>query len=76
MNLQIVNDNMGSPQGVFIPIREWEALKLKYKIEDIFIEKTEDSDLMENLKKSLTEMTLIENGKLEKKSAFDLLDEL
>lgn len=31
MNLQYISDSKGKTTGVFIPIQEWEDLKLKYK---------------------------------------------
>lgn len=30
MNLQFIHDTKGNTIGVFIPIEEWQALKLKY----------------------------------------------
>ena len=31
MNLQYISDSKGKTTGVFIPIQEWEDLKIKYK---------------------------------------------
>jgi hypothetical protein len=31
MNLQFLSDNTGKTTGVFIPISEWNELKVKYK---------------------------------------------
>jgi len=31
MNLQYISDNEGKTTGVFIPIKEWENLKSRYK---------------------------------------------
>lgn len=31
MNLQYISDSTGKTTGVFIPIKEWNALKNKYK---------------------------------------------
>lgn len=31
MNLQYISDNKGKVTGVFIPIHDWEYLKVKYK---------------------------------------------
>lgn len=31
MNLQYISDNKGKTTGVFIPIKEWEDLKTRYK---------------------------------------------
>ena len=31
MNLQYISDNKGQTTGVFIPIKEWNELKNKYK---------------------------------------------
>jgi hypothetical protein len=30
MTIQFIHDNKGNTTGVFIPIEEWQALKLKY----------------------------------------------
>ena len=32
MNLQYITDNNGTTQGVFIPISDWETLKVKYNV--------------------------------------------
>ena len=31
MNLQYISDSTGQTTGVFIPIKEWNELKIKYK---------------------------------------------
>jgi len=31
MNLQYISDSAGKTTGIFIPIKEWDALKTKYK---------------------------------------------
>lgn len=31
MNIQYVSDSSGKPTGVFIPIKEWNLLKTKFK---------------------------------------------
>lgn len=31
MNLQFISDSKGQTTGVYIPINDWDALKLKYK---------------------------------------------
>jgi len=30
MTLQFIHDNRGNTTGVFIPIKEWQTLKIKY----------------------------------------------
>lgn len=32
MNLQFISDSKGKTTGVFIPIKEWNVLKNKYKV--------------------------------------------
>lgn len=81
MNLQIINDQNGYPSGVFIPMSEWEELKNKYFINETtiitkFDNIIDNNILFNSLKQSIYEVSLIEKGKLEKKSAFQLLDEL
>jgi len=76
MSLHIVNDKNGMPSGIFIPINEWEEIKNKYSINDINLTFNNKNDLTESLKQALLEVSLIENGKLAKKSAFNLLEEL
>ena len=34
MNLQYISDSKGKTTGVFIPIKEWVALKSKYNLEE------------------------------------------
>jgi len=30
MNLQVLQDNLGKPAGVFVPIEDWELIKINY----------------------------------------------
>lgn len=43
MTLQYIHDNRGNTTGVFIPIEEWNLLKIKYTD----LQKEEDNDLLE-----------------------------
>lgn len=40
MTLQFIHDNKGNTTGVFIPIEEWQLLKIKYS--DLLREETEN----------------------------------
>ena len=43
MTLQYIHDNRGNTTGVFIPIEDWNLLKIKYTD----LQKEEDKDLLE-----------------------------
>lgn len=77
MRLQIIQDGRGNTTGVYIPINEWKELKKQYKdLEVLEYEEPTKQQLMEELKEAITQLTLIEKGKLKSRSAKSLLDEL
>jgi hypothetical protein len=41
MTLQFIHDNRGNTTGAFIPIEDWQSLKLKYS--DLNIEEVENT---------------------------------
>jgi len=73
MNLQYISDSTGQTTGVFIPIKEWNKLKEKYR--DIEIE--EDAELHQWQKDIIDErLEKIANGK-ENFQDFDIaIDEI
>lgn len=77
MNLQYISDNRGNTTGIFIPIQDWEALKSKFigLEEEIYRNQTSE-EIVEGLKQAVKEINLVKKGKLEARSAKDLLDEL
>lgn len=77
MNLQIIQDSKGKATGVYIPMREWKALKKQYKVLEA-LEKDAPSkqQLLEELKEAFNELKLIEQGKLKARPAQALFDEL
>lgn len=77
MRLQVIQDSKGKATGVFIPINEWKELKKKHKDLEMleYIEPTKEQILQE-LKQAVTELKLIEQGKLKARPAKALLDEL
>ena len=77
MRLQMIQDSKGKATGVFIPINEWKALKKQYK--DLAILEYDEStkeELLQGLKQAVTELKLIEKGKLKARPVKALLDEL
>lgn len=77
MKLQIIQDSKGKPTGVYIPINEWNELKKQYKnLETLEYEEPGKEQLLQELKDAVTELKLIEQGKLKARPAKALLDEL
>lgn len=77
MKLQIIQDSKGKATGVYIPMREWKALKKQYKaLEALEKEAPSKQQLLEELKEAFNELKLIEQGKLKARPAQALLDEL
>lgn len=77
MRLQVIQDSKGKTTGVYIPINEWKQLKKQYKDLEIleYQEPTKEQILLE-LKEAVTELKLIEQGKLKARPVKALLDEL
>jgi len=76
MYLQYISDSKGQKTGVIIPIKDWEALKSKYKgLEEDIIEQSKE-EVLQGLKQAVEEMNLVKAGKIKARSAKDLIDEL
>jgi hypothetical protein len=77
MKLQVLKDSQGKPTGVFINVKDWEKLKKKHvilrKLEDVEPDK---ESLLKEIKQSVKELKLIEQGKLKSRPVKNLLDEL
>ena len=77
MNLQYISDSKGKTAGVFIPIKEWEGLKAKFKgLEEEELGEQSKEEILSGLKQAVEEMNLIKQGKLKARDAKDLLNEL
>lgn len=77
MRLQVIQDGRGKTTGVYIPINEWKELKKQYKdLEVLEYEEPTKEQLLEELKEAVTQLTLIEKGKLKSRPAKALLNEL
>jgi hypothetical protein len=77
MRLQVIQDGRGKTTGVYIPINEWKELKKLYKdLEILEYEEPTKEQLLEELKEAVTQLTLIEKGKLKSRPAKALLNEL
>ena len=77
MRLQVIQDGRGKPTGVYIPINEWKELKKQYKdLEVLEYEEPTKEQLLEELKEAVTQLALIEKGKLKARPAKALLNEL
>jgi hypothetical protein len=77
MKLQVLRDNKGKATGVFINARDWEKLKKNYaplrKLED---DEPDKETLLKEIRQSVKELKLIEQGKLKSRPVKELLDEL
>jgi hypothetical protein len=80
MRLQVIQDSKGKTTGVFIPIGDWNKLKKENKnlamIEERGYEEPTKKQLLQELKEAVTELKLIEQGKLKARPANELLSEL
>jgi hypothetical protein len=77
MRLQVIQDDKGKATGVFIPIKEWKALKKQYKnLENLEFEEPSKKQLLNELKEAVLELKLIEQGKAKSRPAIELLNEL
>lgn len=77
MKLQVIQDSKGKTTGVYIPINEWKSLKKQYKdLEVLEYEEPAKEQLLQELKEAVTELKLIEQGKLKARPAKELLDKL
>ena len=77
MKLQVIQDGRGKTKGVYIPIDEWKELKRQYKdLEVLEYEEPSKKQLPEELKEAVTQLALIEKGKLKSRPAKALLNEL
>ncbi len=77
MGLQIIEDAKGKPAGVFIPIGKWQQLKKIHKdLEELEYEVPSKTQLLQELREAVEELTLIQKGKLKSRPAKELLDEL
>jgi hypothetical protein len=77
MRLQVIQDSKGKTTGVYIPINEWKELKKQHEdLEVLEYEEPTKAQILQELKQAVTELKLIEQGKLKARPAKALLDEL
>jgi hypothetical protein len=77
MKIQVIQDGKGKTTGVYIPITEWKELKKQYKdLEVLEYEEPTKEQLLAELKEAVTQLALIEKGKLKSRPAKALLNEL
>ena len=77
MKLQVLRDNKGKTAGVFINARDWEKLKKNYApLRELEVIDPDKKTLIREIKQSIKEIKLIEQGKLKSRPAKELLDEL
>jgi len=77
MKFQVIQDSKGKATGIFIPINEWKELKKQYKdLEVLEYEEPSKEQILQELKEAVSQLKLIEQGKLKARPAKALLDEL
>lgn len=77
MNLQVIHDSKGNPTGVFIPIRDWKALKKQYSgLAQYEVEEPTQEQLISELKEAILELKAVEAGTKQARPLADLLNEL
>jgi hypothetical protein len=63
MRLQVIQDSKGKPTGVYIPIKEWNALKKQHKsLDTLEDEEPTKQQLLNELKEAVVELKLIQQG--------------
>ena len=77
MRLQVIQDSSGKAAGVFIPYRDWNAIKKQHKdLEALEYEEPTKVQLLQELKEAVQELNLVEQGKRKARPVRDLLNEL
>jgi hypothetical protein len=77
MSVQIIEGVKGKAAGVFIPIGQWKKLRRQYKeLEALENKEPTKEQILRELKEAVTELKLIEQGKLKARNVKELLDEL
>ncbi len=76
MKLQIIQNSKGKATGVFIPIKEWKTLKKQYQDLELLEADSDKNLILKELKEAITELQLIEQGKMKARPVKELLDEL
>ncbi len=70
MKLQVIQDGSGKTTGIYIPINEWKELKKQHKdLEELEYKEPSKKQLLVELKQAVTELTLIQKGKLKSRPA-------
>lgn len=77
MTLQYTYDNKGRALGVFIPIAEWKKITKKYKDIAVEVETPPSKDeILSSIEDGIRDAKLHQQGKIQLKTAQQLLDEL
>jgi len=77
MKPQVIQDSNGKATGVFIPINDWKELKKQYKNLGTREEEAPGKkQILQELKEAISELKLIEQGKIKARPVKKLLDEL
>lgn len=77
MKLQVIEDAKGKATGVFIPMSDWQQLKKQHKsLAKLEYEEPSKLQLLRELKEAVSELSLIQKGKLKSRPAKALLNEL
>ena len=76
MRLQYLTDSNGNYTGVFIPIKEWERLKMQLSDYEIDEPEPTKEEILAGLKDAFEEVKQHEKGKKKLSTLDELLDEL
>ena len=72
MTIQYLTDKKGRKKAIQIPIKEWNALKKRYKIEDDYLEPTKE-EIKQNILQGLKEAKMHERGEIHLPTAYEAL---
>lgn len=77
MSVQVIHDSKGKATGVYIPMKEWEALKKRFEeLQALETSEPSKEQILTELTQAIKELALIEKGKLKARPAKELLHEL
>ncbi len=75
MKVQLIEDNNGKATGVFIPIKDWQAIKKRYKdLEQL--EEDSSIKLLLELQSAIKQLNQVNVGKIKARPIKALLDDI
>lgn len=76
MKVQLIEDNNGKATGVYIPIKDWQAIKKLHKDLEKLEEKNSSNQILNELKTAIHQLNQVRSGKLKARPVKALLNEI